>query len=148
MNKIFRRAVSYALVCSLAGLPFTAQAGMIGTDEVTVQTATQAERAKVRGMPALRRAQGKRRLGDQRHRLLETNIAQLARQARLRVRDGGRREPQLAGKALRVDAVPFDQAQADQAEGGEEGFGGHFRSVVGPETLWRNRSNGWRELSR
>jgi hypothetical protein len=52
MNKIFRRAVSYALVCSLAGLPFTAQAGMIATDEVMVQTAVQAERAKVRDFVA------------------------------------------------------------------------------------------------
>jgi hypothetical protein len=48
MTKIFRRLVSYALVFSLAGLPFTAQAGMIGTDEVVEQSQTQAERAKVR----------------------------------------------------------------------------------------------------
>jgi hypothetical protein len=52
MKKIFRRAVSYALVFSLAGLPFTAQAGMIGTEEVAVQTAAQAERAKVRDFMA------------------------------------------------------------------------------------------------
>ncbi len=38
MRIYFRRFVSYLLVASLAGLPFTAQAGLIGTDEVAVQT--------------------------------------------------------------------------------------------------------------
>lgn len=38
MRIYFRRFVSYLLVVSLAGLPFTAQAGLIGTDEVAVQT--------------------------------------------------------------------------------------------------------------
>jgi hypothetical protein len=38
MTITFRRFVSYLLVASLAGLPFTAQAGLIGTDEVALQT--------------------------------------------------------------------------------------------------------------
>lgn len=38
MRNYFRRLVSYFLVVSLAGLPFTAQAGLIGTDEVAAQT--------------------------------------------------------------------------------------------------------------
>jgi hypothetical protein len=48
MKKTFHRLVSYALVFSLAGLPFTAQAGMIGTDEVVEQSQAQSDRAKVR----------------------------------------------------------------------------------------------------
>lgn len=47
MTKLFRRLVSYALVFSLAGLPFTVSAGMIGTDEVAGQTQSQADRAKL-----------------------------------------------------------------------------------------------------
>jgi hypothetical protein len=50
MTQLFRRLVSYALVFSLAGLPFTAHAGMIGTDEVTGQI--QDGRAKVRDFMA------------------------------------------------------------------------------------------------
>lgn len=50
MQNIFRRLVSYLLVFSLAGLPFTAQAGLIATDEAVSQNQPQlqAERAKVR----------------------------------------------------------------------------------------------------
>ena len=48
MKNIFRRLLSYLLVISLAGLPFTAQAGLIGTDEVVAQTQVQSDRAKVR----------------------------------------------------------------------------------------------------
>jgi hypothetical protein len=48
MTKLFRRFVSYALVISLGGLPFTAQAGMIGTDEAMASTGVQNDRAKVR----------------------------------------------------------------------------------------------------
>ncbi len=39
MRIYFRRFVSYLLVASLAGLPFTAQAGLIGTDEIATQNA-------------------------------------------------------------------------------------------------------------
>lgn len=48
MKNAFRRFVSQALIVSLAALPFTAQAGLIGTDEVVAPTQAQAERAKVR----------------------------------------------------------------------------------------------------
>jgi hypothetical protein len=48
MTKLFRRLVSCALVFSLAGLPFTAQAGMIGTDEAMAFAPVQSDRAKVR----------------------------------------------------------------------------------------------------
>ena len=41
MRIYFRRFVSYLLVASLAGLPFTAQAGLIGTDEVAAQNGGQ-----------------------------------------------------------------------------------------------------------
>lgn len=48
MKKLLQRLVSFALVFSLAGLPFTAQAGLIGTDEVATPTQAQTDRAKVR----------------------------------------------------------------------------------------------------
>ena len=48
MKNIFHRLVSYVLIFSLAGLPFTAQAGLIGTDDVVAQNQLQTERAKVR----------------------------------------------------------------------------------------------------
>lgn len=49
MKNFFRRLLNYLLVISLAGLPFTAQAGLIATDEALTlsQTQVQAERAKV-----------------------------------------------------------------------------------------------------
>ena len=47
MKKRFHRLVSFALAFSLAGLPFTAQAGLIGTGEVAAQSALQAERARL-----------------------------------------------------------------------------------------------------
>lgn len=47
MKNVFRRFVSQALIVSLAALPFTAQAGLIGTDEVAAPVA-QSDRAKVR----------------------------------------------------------------------------------------------------
>lgn len=50
MTQRLRRFVSCAIVISLAGLPFTAQAGMIGTDEVVEQTP--GDRAKVRDFMA------------------------------------------------------------------------------------------------
>ena len=37
MNKRLNRLLSFALIFSLAGLPFTAQAGLIGTDEAVAQ---------------------------------------------------------------------------------------------------------------
>lgn len=48
MEKLFHRLVSYLLVFSLAGLPFTAHAGLIGTDEAVAQSEVQSERARVR----------------------------------------------------------------------------------------------------
>ena len=48
MKSIFCRLVSYVLIFSLAGLPFTAQAGLIGTDEAVAQNQVQSGRAKVR----------------------------------------------------------------------------------------------------
>ena len=46
MNTVFRRFVSHALIVCLATLPFTAQAGLIATDEA-IATAAQGDRAKV-----------------------------------------------------------------------------------------------------
>jgi hypothetical protein len=82
-------------------------------------------------VPALRRAQGEGRVGDEGHRLLEAGVGQFARQARIGMRNVGGSQPDLADEPLRVDAVQLDKPDADQAEGGEEGFGGHFRSVMG-----------------
>ena len=48
MKNIFHRLVSYVVIFSLAGLPFTAQAGLIGTDDVVAQNQVQTDRAKVR----------------------------------------------------------------------------------------------------
>lgn len=48
MKKLLQRLVSYILVFSLAGLPFTAQAGLIGTDEVATPTQAQTDRTRVR----------------------------------------------------------------------------------------------------
>lgn len=48
MKNIFHRLVSYVVIFSLAGLPFTAQAGLIGTDDVVAQNRVQTDRAKVR----------------------------------------------------------------------------------------------------
>ena len=48
MEKLFHRLVSYLLVFSLAGLPFTAHAGLIGTDEAVAHSEVQSERARVR----------------------------------------------------------------------------------------------------
>ncbi|HTD91546.1 MAG TPA: PA2779 family protein [Burkholderiales bacterium] len=48
MNTFFRRLISCMLIFSLAGLPFTAQAGLIATDEVANPTQLQPDREKVR----------------------------------------------------------------------------------------------------
>ena len=48
MKTLFHRLISYIIIFSLAGLPFTAQAGLIGTDEVVGHTQLQTDRAKVR----------------------------------------------------------------------------------------------------
>jgi hypothetical protein len=45
---VFRRFVSGLLVFSMAALPFTAQAGLIGTDEIAAQSEVQSDRDKVR----------------------------------------------------------------------------------------------------
>ena len=48
MKTLFHRLISTIIIFSLAGLPFTAQAGLIGTDEVVGHTQLQTDRAKVR----------------------------------------------------------------------------------------------------
>lgn len=48
MKTLFQKLVSCILVFSITALPFTAQAGLIATDEVVAQTPVQSERAKVR----------------------------------------------------------------------------------------------------
>ena len=48
MKTLFHRFISYIIIFSLAGLPFTAQAGLIGTDEAVGHTQLQTDRAKVR----------------------------------------------------------------------------------------------------
>jgi hypothetical protein len=52
MRIVFRRFVSVLLVFSMAGLPFTAQAGLIGTDEVAAQSEAPSDREKVRDFVA------------------------------------------------------------------------------------------------
>jgi hypothetical protein len=52
MRFLYRRLVSVLLVCSMAGLPFTAQAGLIGTDEVAAQSEVPSERDRVRDFVA------------------------------------------------------------------------------------------------
>jgi hypothetical protein len=52
MKNMLRRLVSYLLVASLSGLPFTAQAGLIATDEAVSPIQLQADRAKVRDFVA------------------------------------------------------------------------------------------------
>lgn len=47
MKKRLHRLVCFALVFSLAGLPITAQAGLIGTDAVAATGTLQAERARL-----------------------------------------------------------------------------------------------------
>lgn len=47
MKSLFRKFVSFALVFSLAGLPFTAQAGLIGTGEAIAQSALPSDRTRV-----------------------------------------------------------------------------------------------------
>ena len=52
MKNILRRLVSFVLIFSLAGLPFTAQAGLIATDEALSHTQLLSARAKVMGFVA------------------------------------------------------------------------------------------------
>lgn len=47
MTKLFHRFIRCALAFSLAGLPFTAQAGLIGTDEMAAPAPMQTERARI-----------------------------------------------------------------------------------------------------
>ena len=63
MKQIFFRWVSYVLVVTMTGLPFTAQAGLIGTSEVVAQQAPQSERGKV--MDFLARADVQNQLQQQ-----------------------------------------------------------------------------------
>lgn len=50
MKTLFHRLISTIIIFSLAGLPFTAQAGLIGTDEVVGHTQLQTDRAKARDL--------------------------------------------------------------------------------------------------
>jgi hypothetical protein len=52
MKSFFQRFISQFLVLCLIGLPFTARAGMIGTDEVIAQAQVQSDREKVRSFMA------------------------------------------------------------------------------------------------
>ena len=48
MKAFFKRFTCQFLVLCMIGLPFTARAGMIGTDEVIAQAQVQSDREKVR----------------------------------------------------------------------------------------------------
>ena len=50
--KVFSRLVCRLLIASIALLPFSAQAGMIGTDQVVASATAQANRDKVRDFVA------------------------------------------------------------------------------------------------
>jgi len=93
MTTLFRRLVSYALVCSLAGLPFTAHAGMIGTDEVTAQTQGQADRAKVSDFMAR---------ADVQNQLQQHGLTRDAAQARVAALS----DAEVQHLAGRIDALP------------------------------------------
>ncbi len=93
MKKLFQRLVSYALMFSLAGLPFTAQAGLIATDEVAAPAQVQADRAKVHDF--LARA-------DVQQQLQEQGLTREAAQARV----DALTEAEVQQVAGRIDALP------------------------------------------
>ena len=62
MNAFLKRFVCQFLALCLIGLPFTVQAGMIGTDEVIAQSQDQSGRNKVRDFMA--RAEVQQQLQD------------------------------------------------------------------------------------
>lgn len=93
MQKFFQRLVSYALVISLTGLPFTAQAGLIGTDEVAAQTQTHTDRARVRDF--LARA-------DVQHEMQQQGVTREAAQARVEALT----DAEVQHIAGRIDALP------------------------------------------
>ena len=74
------------------------------------------------GMPAFGSTQGKGGVRDQAGGRLEAHVEETAGQPRARTRGGDRVDAELACEALGVDAVTFNQPQADQAERCEEGF--------------------------
>lgn len=96
MNNLFRRFVSQALIICLAALPFTAQAGLIGTDEVVAPVA-QSDRAKVRDF--LARA-------DVQQQLQQHGLTAQAAQERVDALTDAEVQ-QIAGQ---VDAVPAGAA--------------------------------------
>lgn len=96
MKNVFRRFVSQALIVSLAALPFTAQAGLIGTDEVAAPVA-QSDRAKVRDF--LARA-------DVQQQLQQHGLTAQAAQERVDALTDGEVQ-QIAGQ---VDTVPAGAA--------------------------------------
>lgn len=96
MKNVFRRFVSQALIVSLAALPFTAQAGLIGTDEVAAPVA-QSDRAKVRDF--LARA-------DVQQQLQQYGLTAQAAQERVDALTDGEVQ-QIAGQ---VDTVPAGAA--------------------------------------
>lgn len=93
MKSFFKRFISQFLVLCLIGLPFTVQAGMIGTDEVIAQSQDQSDRNKVRDFMA--RAEVQQQLQD--HGIgLQAAQARVSALTDLEVQ-------QIAGK---IDAIP------------------------------------------
>jgi len=93
MKSFFKRFISQFLVLCLIGLPFTVQAGMIGTDEVIAQSQDQSDRNKVRDFMA--RAEVQQQLQDH-------GIGLQAAQARVNALTDLEVQ-QIAGK---IDSIP------------------------------------------
>jgi len=93
MKSFFKRFISQFLVLCLIGLPFTVQAGMIGTDEVIAQSQDQSDRNKVRDFMA--RAEVQQQLQDH-------GISLQAAQARVNALTDLEVQ-QIAGK---IDSIP------------------------------------------
>jgi len=99
MTSFFKRFISQFLALCLIGLPFTVQAGMIGTDAVIAQSQDQSDRNKVRDFMA--RAEVQQQLQD--HGItLQAAQARVSALTDLEVQ-------QIAG---RIDSIP---AGADAA---------------------------------
>jgi len=99
MKVFFRRFVCQFLALCLIGLPFTVQAGMIGTDEVIAQSQDQSDRNKVRDFMA--RAEVQQQLQDH-------GITLQAAQARV----SALTDLEVQQVAGRIDSIP---AGADTA---------------------------------
>ena len=99
MKAFFKRFVCQFLALCLIGLPFTVQAGMIGTDAVIAQSQDQSDRNKVRDFMA--RAEVQQQLQDH-------GITLQAAQARV----GALTDLEVQQIAGRIDSIP---AGADAA---------------------------------